>query len=85
MQIQDDRTDEERRTHILVVGTDSFLSGWGAAEGGASYAAWACRYEDQYECERWVRARGDMKRVRICGPEWRPRGTGHAHIYVWRH
>jgi len=83
MQIDDDRTAEQRASHrCLVVGTDSFLSGWGKASGGISYAAWACPYDVWERVFNWVARRGDMKRVRLVGPDWRPRGKGHAHIYV---
>ena len=83
MTIQDDRTAEERKTHTwIVVGTDSFMSGWGKASGGVSYAAWACKGSDVDRVENWVRARSDMKRVRIVSGRWCPRGNGHAHIYV---
>lgn len=83
MIIQDDRTAEQRKTHnCLVIGTDTFLSGWGKAEGGVSYAAWACTEADLYKVERWVRNRNDMKRVRVVYGKWYPKGTGHAHIYV---
>ena len=45
--IKDDRTEEEKRSHaILVIGTDKFMSGWGLAKGGLSYAAWACKKDD---------------------------------------
>jgi len=85
MKIQDDRTPEEKTTHsIIVVGTDSFLSGWGEAKGGASYAGWACQYKDLDQVERWVRSRPEMKRVRIVGNDWRPKGIGHTHVYVVR-
>ena len=83
MTIKDDRTGHQRTTHpVIVVGTDSFLSGWGEATGGKSYAGWACRYEDQYKVERWVRKREDIKRVRIVGSDYKPQGVGHCHIYV---
>ena len=79
----DDRTSEEMKTHqIIVAGTDSFMSGWGEAKGGVSYAGWACRLADVYKVERWVHSRSDMKRVRIVGSDWRPKGVGHTHIYV---
>ena len=79
----DDRTPDEIKTHIwIVAGTDSFLSGWGEAKGGVSYAGWACKYDDLDQVERWVRSRSDMKRVRIVGSDWRPKGVGHTHIYV---
>lgn len=81
---EDDRTDEQKRTHrVLVIGTDSFLSGWGGAEGGASYAAWACTPDDEYAVTRWVENRGDMKRVRVTRDPYRPgRNCAHLHIYV---
>jgi len=86
MERQDDRTPEEMHTHtVLVVGTDSFLSGWGKAAGGLSYAAWACKPEDMHTVERWVRSRGDMRRVRVTCDPYRPsRGCAHLHIYVVR-
>ena len=82
-QFQDDRTLEERQTHgVLIGGTDSFLSGWGRAEGKMSYAFWACRPEDQNRVERWVRNRGDIKRVRFVSSDYRPRGTALVHVYM---
>lgn len=38
----DDRTAEQRQTHVWgVVARDKFMSGWGLARGGASRCAWA--------------------------------------------
>jgi hypothetical protein len=83
MEIQDDRTAEQRQTHrFLIIGTDKFMSGWGKAEGGTSYAAWACRAEHRKAVFEWVESRSDMKRVRESYSDWKPRGRGHAHIYV---
>ena len=83
MVLVDDRTAEQKQTHpVIVAGTDTFLSGWGEAKNGTSYAGWACRVDDLASVERWVRSRKDMKRVRIVGGDWRPRGAGHTHIYV---
>lgn len=80
----DDRTPAELKTHPIVwLGTDPFMGGWGAAEGGASYAGWACRPEDSHLVERWVRARGDLLRVREVSSGYRPSGLcSHCHIYV---
>jgi hypothetical protein len=65
------------------VGTDNFLSGWGKAKGGKSYAAWACEgYEAAKKAQEWVERRGDMKRVRQVYGDYRPSGTGHLRIYV---
>ncbi len=84
MIIQDDRTDEQKDSHyILVVGTDKFMSGWGQAEGGKSYAAWACDLNNWHIVKSWVNNRGDMQRVRVIHAHgYNPRGKGHLHIYV---
>jgi len=82
---RDDRTEKQRRTHtVLIAGTDKVLSGWGLAANGTSYAAWACRPQDAYKVERWVRQRSDMLRVRVVSDPWRPcrRPGDNAHIYV---
>jgi len=48
MIIQDDRTNEQKKTHsCLIGGTDRFMSGWGRAENGKSYAFWSCRPDDR--------------------------------------
>lgn len=87
MEFVDDRSEGQRETHRwLVVGTDRFMSGWGKAAGGVSYAAWACEsLEAANQVESWVRGRSDMKRVRVVHEgerRWKPRGNGHAHVYV---
>ena len=83
MILQDDRTVAERTSHIFgVVGTDPFMSGWGGAEGGTSYAIWACTPEDVRRVEDKVERRGDMLRVRVVElATYRPRAQ-HVHIYV---
>lgn len=82
--IQDDRDETTRASHsVLIVGTDKFMSGWGRAEGGASYAAWACRPEVADKVYDWVSARSDMERVREEGPDYRPsKYCAYLHIYV---
>jgi len=85
MQFQDDRTQEQKQTHpLIVIGTDSFLSNWGKASDGNSYAGWACTYGDLAQVEAWVEARGKMKRVRVVAGDYRPnaRNCTHCHIYV---
>ncbi len=83
MEIQDDRTEEQKRTHVIgIAGTDSFLSGWGRAAGGTSIAVWACTPDDDAKVERWVRRRGDMKRVRtVLLSCYRPH-CAHLHVYT---
>jgi hypothetical protein len=84
--IVDDRTEEQMLTHRLaVVGTDSFMSGWGGAEGGMSYAAWAFKDGQESACLATISNRGDMKRVRVVNLDgYQAKGAAHCHIYVWR-
>ena len=87
MVFKDDRTGRERNTthKNIIAGIDKCLSGWGVAEGGHSYAGWACTPEDEDAVEEWVRSRGDMKHVSWRSTDWRPQGAlGHCHIYVVR-
>jgi hypothetical protein len=81
---QDDRTEEQKQTHAQAwVGTDPFMSGWGNAENGASFAGWACTYDDQNRCESWVRRRGDMQRVRLVALNGYNPDCADCHIYVF--
>jgi hypothetical protein len=84
MDVQDNRTLAEKGTHRwLVVMTDTFMSGWGGAGCGSSFAAWAC--EDLETAERVadrVRQRSDASRVRIVHDSgYRPR-CAHLQVYV---
>ena len=82
--LQDDRTEAQKQTHRLAwVGTDSFMSGWGKAAGGASYAGWAYTYETVNACEDWVRQRGDMKRARLVALDGYRPSAAHTHIYIY--
>lgn len=59
--IRDRRSDTQCCTHSTWIGgTDSFLSGWGEAENGASIAVWACKPEHADTVEEWVNNRSDM-------------------------
>lgn len=86
MTIEDNRTPEQKSTHVIaIVARDCCLSAWGGAEGGASRCAWACApgvNEDRVF--NWVRSRGDMQRVSIVNLRtYRPpANTAHFHIYV---
>ena len=86
MKFQDDRTEEQKKTHVLgVVGRDPGMSGWGGAAGGTSRCAWACAPDVNTDrVENWVRHRGDIKRVSLVDLRtYRPpSGTAHFHIYV---
>ena len=84
MTLQDDRTDAQRRySHTAIIaGQDTFLSGWGGAEGGLSYAGWACEDKDIEKVFEWVEARSDMRLVKEVDDDYRPAGAVHFHIYV---
>lgn len=86
MEFVDDRTDNERRTHTqIVLMTDRFLSGWGRAKGGPSYAGWAFKDGQLSEVLGIVAARTDSMRVRVVNGDYRPpAGPGHCHIYVYK-
>jgi len=80
----DDRTDEQRTTHVVLVkARDNFMSGWGQCRNGYSVAAWACRPQDAQAVHAWVSARDEMRYVAVVGDNYRPpRTTEHYHIYV---
>ena len=84
---QDDRTDEQKRTHYLaVVMRDKFMSGFGEAKGGASRCAWAFDPSKviSYRVANWVRNRSEARYVNLVDLRTyrAPRGTAHFHIYV---
>lgn len=85
MIINDRRTEEQKKTHFwYVTARDRFMSGWGVAEGGASYCAWACESRQQAEaCLARIRSRDEMRYVtlRYGIAKWRPRAA-HLSIYV---
>lgn len=87
MKIEDDRTVEQKNTHtMLVIGHDNWMSGWGEAERGQSYAAWATEPEHVEAVLEAVKERGDMDHVHSwSGPGEYPLFFGvddHLHIYV---
>ena len=86
MIIQDDRTEDQKKTHTwLIVGTDRALGNWGNDAGrftGPSYAAWACRPGMRRDVLGWVEGRGDLTRVREVAGDYKPSKSGHLHIYV---
>lgn len=81
---KDDRTEEQMKTHTtLITATDSFLSGWGRAQGGKSKCAWAVKPEDASDMLAWVESRDDMKYVNChTRNSWKPRNATHVYIYV---
>lgn len=84
----DDRTDEQRRTHtVLVLGTDDAMTRWGRECGvvgktGRSIAAWACQPEHVQAVMAWAKGRNDLKRVRTATECTFPKKGDHIHIYV---
>ena len=82
-QYLDDRTTDEKRTlTTIIAGKDTFLTGWGEADGVTSYAAWACTPEDRAKVLRWVRNRSDMAKVQSVDEAWRPSVGSLYHIYA---
>jgi hypothetical protein len=81
--VSDSRTPEERAaTRFYAVGTDSFMSGWGKAPGRSLYALPCTSYEEAEVCAENLRRRGDMKRVRIVGADWRPHMRAGDHLSI---
>ncbi len=88
---QDDREWNEKDLYPnLIVGTDTFMSGWGGARGGLSVAAWACKDADVPKVFAWVKGRSDMRRVGLHRDSggwgkgenyYPPKSTAHFHIY----
>lgn len=82
-QIEDRRTEEQKKTHpVLIVARDKFMSGWGLAKGGKSYAAWACRPQDERDTFIWVSNRKEMRNVRITHTLPRIKAGDHLSVYV---
>lgn len=79
----DQRTESERGLRLAVVMTDRFMSGWGEARNGLSYAAWACTAADLPRVLAWVKSRSDASRVRVVAnvDKYRPKGAAHLTIY----
>ena len=86
MIFQDDRTDEQKKTHKLaIVASDRFMSGWGQAKNGTSRVAWACHPEVNTDrVFNWVKHRSEMRYVNLVDlSTYRPpKGTAHFHVYV---
>ena len=83
---KDERTEEQKKTHtILVTAKDKFMSGWGHAEGGSSYCAWAVDPNQASHAKllHWVESRREMQYVNVrydSGKNWRPNAK-HVSIY----
>jgi hypothetical protein len=86
MILQDNRTDEQKKTHTLaIVARDKFMSGWGGAKDGVSRCAWAIAPDvNPDRVFNWVKSRSEMQYVNLVDLRTyrTPRGTAHFHIYV---
>ena len=77
------RTEATRATHTtLITATDKWMSGWGAATGGASKVAYCCRPEDSDAVYDWVKSDDNMTNVNCHGADWRPAKAAHVSYYV---
>lgn len=85
--IKDDRKPEQKTTHVLaVVARDTFMSGWGGAEGGASRVAWSFD-PNKVNSDRvfnWVKARPEMRAVSLVEIDRYspPKDTAHLQIHA---
>ena len=66
----------------FIGGIDTCMSGWGGAEGGRSFAIWACRTGDADAVMEWVKSRGDIKKVRVIAGSLTTKPNDHIHVYV---
>jgi hypothetical protein len=86
MVISDRRSDEQKKTHVYwIVARDNFMSGWGAASDGYSWAAWAHpTMREAVDNLDKIKGRPEMRYVRIVdGRKYRPSRTcSHLSIYV---
>ena len=89
-EVSDKRTDLEREMDIAgyVIATDSFMSGWGGAEGGRSLVAVPFVDESDYELvQAHLNERGEMRRVRTASikadgmPKVRLGKNDHLSVY----
>ena len=81
--IDDRRTDEDkRRTVGFVVATDSFMSGWGKAQGRSLFAVPLSNWDQADTVLANLQARSEMKRPRIVGADYRPKLSNGDHLSI---
>ena len=84
MILQDDRTPEQRQTHIWgIVANDKFMSNWGACPG-KSVAIWALQdYDEAENFLKYIKNRRKcMKYLRLVNlTNYKIRPCYHCHIY----
>jgi len=64
MEYVDDRGFSCVSHRVLIGGIDDFMSGWGRAKDGKSYAFWGCKPEDEESVMEWVSRREEFRRIR---------------------
>ena len=83
--VHDRRSDQEKEETIgFIVGTDSFMSGWGQAPGTSYFAIPVRTREEWDETLAFMMGRGDMLRVREVGKDYRPRLRAGDHLSIRR-
>ena len=88
MNIQDDRTPEEKAATIgFWVAKDKALSGWGKAPGRSIVACPVVSSPDCDIVQKRFQYRDEFRYVRFVGADWLPklRQGDHLHIYDTKH
>ena len=81
--IDDKRTKEEKENTIgYIVANDSFMSGWGNAPGRSIFAIPVNTWHQFEIVENNMRNRSEMKYVRQCGRNWRPKLRDGDHLSI---
>ena len=82
-EIRDSRSEEDKqRTIGFVVGTDSFMSGWGKAPGRSLFAVPFATESDGVLVRANMTDRTEMKRIRVVGAGWKPRLAQGDHLSI---
>lgn len=66
---------------VYIGGVDPWMSGWGGAEGGRSFAIWSCRSGDADAVMAWVKSRGDIESPRVIPGTLTTKPNDHVHVY----
>ena len=81
--IDDHRTEQDKKETIgFVVATDSFMSGWGPAQGRSLFAVPYRTDEAHTSVLKNMEDRKEMKRVRTVGADYRPRLGKGDHLSI---
>ena len=70
---------------VYIGGVDTFMAGWGGAEGGRSFAIWSCSASDADAVMAWVESRGDIERPRVITGTLTTKPKDHVHVYNVNH